>query len=94
MHVRMHMYNTTLFIVLQYSNTQEKQVKLQPKTWAIIRVFKMLDVVAVAITVGFVCFLVLVNRASETSSSLLPSRRIPSTNNKYSANVYSNDCCL
>lgn len=54
----------------------------------------MLDVVAAAITVGFFCFLVLLNCVPETSSSLLPSRRIPSTNNKYSANVYSNDCSL
>lgn len=54
----------------------------------------MLDVVAAAITVGFFCFLVLLNCVPETSSSLLPFRRIPSTNNKYSANVYSNDCSL
>lgn len=60
-------YSTT---VLKHT----RKVKLQRKTWAIIRVFTMLDVVAVAITVGFLCFLVLVNCASETSSSLLPSR--------------------
>lgn len=51
----------------------------------------MLDVAAVAITGGLLCFLVLVNCVSETSSSFIPSRRIPSTNNKYSGIIYNSD---
>lgn len=84
----------TFFYSTKVLKHTRKASQTMAKLWAIKGVFKMLDVVAVAITVGFLCFLVLVNCASETSSSLFPSRRILSTNNEYSVNVYSNDCCL